>query len=176
MEYRLTALSAEELRPKVQKMAGLAGVHRPVKAEAMHIGSWTTLDDGRRIWRLALQSPDANELRIHFRKFAVGDGRVWLHDGSASETEIMGPYTGNGPGEKGDFWSDFALSDKIVVEFEPSGPVSVADALPFEIFELSHLFPQALSGVFTGLTPEATLAGGSLNAISATSAWHDAAE
>ena len=47
MEYRLAPPTGEELRPKIQKMAGLAGVHRSVKAEAMRIASWTTLDDGR---------------------------------------------------------------------------------------------------------------------------------
>src|SRR3712207_6351374 len=43
MEYQLTPLTAEELKPKIQKMAGVAGVHRPVKAEALRIATWTTL-------------------------------------------------------------------------------------------------------------------------------------
>ena len=154
MEYRLSPLTGEELRPKVQKMAGLAGVHRPLKEEAMRIASWTTLDDGRKVWRLALQSPDANGIRVHFRKFDVGEGRVWLHDGSGRDNEIMGPYTRKGPDDSGDFWSDFVLSDKIIVEFEPAGTISTADPLPFEISEIAHLFPRAVPGASIERGPE----------------------
>jgi hypothetical protein len=93
---------------------------------------------------MALQSPGAAGVRIHFRDFHLPPGaKLWLHDGSGVESEIMGPYEGQGVYGDGEFWSDFVLADTIVVEYAP-GTGTGGDALPFTVAEISHLLPGAL--------------------------------
>ena len=142
--HRLTPLRAEELTPEiVVSRAKRAGVHRPVPTGAPEAaGVWSGDGSGGAVWRMVLESPGAAGVRMHFRNFRLGPGaRVWLHDGSGAEAEIMGPYEGRGVWGDGEFWSDFVLSERIVVEYQP-GPASAGGGgLPFEIAGISHLLP-----------------------------------
>ncbi len=119
--FRLAPVAAEELAHKTKPMATRAGIHRQVNlAAALDSGRWDLAGDGRAVWRMALQSPGAAGIRIHFRDFRLNaGGRLWLHDGSGAEGEIMGPYEWQGVYGDGEFWSDFVLSDTIVIEYQP---------------------------------------------------------
>jgi hypothetical protein len=139
---RLSALSAAEFPAQVADGAALSGVHRSVPEDLLASGSWTTLPGGGRVWRLALQSPDAAGVRLHFEDFHVGSGRVWIHDGSRDESEIMGAYTGDGLWDDREFWSDYVMSDTLVVEYEPAA--GAGQDIPFRITALSHLLPQTV--------------------------------
>ncbi len=158
--FRLAPVAIEELGQKTKPMATRAGIHRQVNAAAaLDSGRWDLAGDGRAVWRMALQSPGAAGVRIHFRDFRLNSGgRLWLHDGSGDEAEIMGPYEGQGVYGDGDFWSDFVLSDTLVIEYQPG--LTGGESLPFTIAGISHLFPGVLPEVSTpDRGPEA--AGGS---------------
>ncbi|MEK7408077.1 MAG: PPC domain-containing protein [Acidobacteriota bacterium] len=145
VEYRLAPLSNDELPRLVpDDKPPVAGVHRKLTEEAVDSGQWQTLADGRQVWRLAIRSPEAAGLRLHFTGFSAGSGRVWIHDGSREESEIQGPYTGRGPWGDADFWSDFVLAETVIVEFEPERPESAGQPPPFRIAEVSHLFAGVL--------------------------------
>jgi hypothetical protein len=149
LEHRLMALSQETVRRLATEaeLAGgpkLAGLHRQLEPAALDTGRWFTLPGGERIWRFALHSPDAGGLRVRFSEFNVGSGRVWVHDGTGSESQVFGPYTGRGIYGDGEFWSDVVVSDTIFVEFEPGGDGQPLDRPPFTIGEISHLFDGAL--------------------------------
>jgi len=68
------------------------GVAVPVNADMENSGTWTTLPDGRRIWRLVISSPDAKAIGLNFNKF-------WLPEGSKlfvyneSRDYVVGAYT-----------------------------------------------------------------------------------
>ena len=143
--HRLAALTPEDLAVKTASMATRAGIHRGLGTRvALESGRWDLLADGRAVWRMALQSPGAAGIRLHFRDFRLGAGaRLWLHDGSSAESEIMGPYEDRGVYGDGEFWSDFVLAETIVIEYQP-GARGAAEALPFTIAEISHLLPGAL--------------------------------
>jgi hypothetical protein len=109
------------------------GEHRALPADALKKGKWSTTPGGSKIWRLAVISPGAQAMRVHFRSFQVGIGRVWVHNGK----DVGGPYTGGGTFGEGDFWSHTIAGERIVIEFagEPrSGEV------PFTMPEISHLW------------------------------------
>lgn len=142
-EQWLSPLSNEE-RAKLAKPAFIegkpyqqpVGVHRSV--EKLN-GRWDVTNDGIRLWRLTLRSPGAEGIRLHFQDFAVGTGRLWIHDETNSDTEVFGPYFRKGIWGDGDFWTDYVLSDSIVIEFEAGAEYRDGDPLPFRITEIAHL-------------------------------------
>ncbi len=118
---RLSKPTAKELAPRATARGlPLAGIHRKV-ALGRYARKWQT-ENGRPVWRLAIQSPGAAAVRLHIIGFQEGNGV--LHVGERS-------YTGGG-----EFWSDVILSDTAVVEFRPAGD---RRGLPFGIDILSHL-------------------------------------
>lgn len=106
-----------------------AGIHVEV-GKSMKKGKWTKLPDGRQVWRLALRSPGAKAMRVHFDRFAGVAGTVWVHDG----IQAAGSYTGDGPNSDKSFWSHPVLGELTVVEFLPT----TGKALPFVIDRISH--------------------------------------
>ncbi|MBC7927204.1 MAG: trypsin-like peptidase domain-containing protein, partial [Bryobacteraceae bacterium] len=146
-ELRLPELSKKELEPEPTAMAAQAGVHRLIGNESANFSRWSRVGTDRLVWRLGIESPGAEGVRVHFSKFDVGKGRVWLHDGSGRESEIMGPYTGKGLYNDGEFWSDFVLSDKVVIEYEPeTAPETAVAEPPFTIAEITHLVQGVVPG------------------------------
>ncbi len=120
--------------------AGLATTAQPPAAETLPPGGWTVLPGGKRVWRMAIHSPGAAGMRVHFEGFDVGDGRVWIYappDGGAIATASQ---QGRGPNGDGDFWSDVVFSDTAIVEFEPGPSALSGEKVPFRIAEISHLW------------------------------------
>ena len=115
------------------------GVHRALPAAAVKKGRWTKLRDGAPIWRLALRSPGAAGLRLHFREFDAGEGSVWVRNGEVHQPDGGGPYSGKGPDGTGDFWSGVTQGEVAIVEYTP-GRGMPRRKLPFRLAEVSHLW------------------------------------
>lgn len=78
----------------------------------------------------------ASEVRLHFRRFQLPEGAVaYVYgrhpDGSARDVK---GYTGGGPAEATDFWTDSVTGEEIVVEVAWGGEIPAA--LPFEAAEI----------------------------------------
>ena len=63
-------------------------------------GAWQSTAAGR-LWRLRITSPSARAMRVHFRDFAIGAGKLWLY---SADGQVVGPYSGSGLYGDGDFW------------------------------------------------------------------------
>src|SRR5579872_5694578 len=129
----LGALSAQErlqLGPLGPKRR--IGVHRTLPDSAFSRGSWTTLPDGRSIWRVAIQSDRATGMRVEFSHFAVGTGKVWVH----TTQSVDGPYTERGPYGNGEFWSGTVQGESLVIEYQPG--TSGTRAVPFHVHRIAH--------------------------------------
>jgi hypothetical protein len=136
----------------VRGRAGLeaVGVHRPLtgsgirhdqgaRARQMLVeGAWSARDDGVRVWRLAIESGDALGVRIHFTDFAVGVGRVWVYAGTDDARSES--FSGKGPRDDGDFWSQTIFGSEALVEFEPGPASPLEEETPFQIKEIAHLW------------------------------------
>ena len=109
------------------------GEHRLLDATQWAKGKWVKKSkDTPAVWRLAIKSPGAKAMRVHFRDFHAGTGgKAWIHNGK----EWHGPYTGGGLYGDGDFWSHVVPGDRLIVEFTSpaKGPP------PFAVREVSHL-------------------------------------
>ena len=114
------------------------GVHRAIPDGSLTRGTWTSLADGRRLWRVEMQSDGAAGMRVEFSNFSVGEGKVWVH----SSATVDGPYTGRGPYGNGEFWSGTVEGESAVIEYEsPAGAASganPANAPPFHAHRIAH--------------------------------------
>ena len=100
--------------------------------------AWQSTASGR-VWRLKLTSPSARAMRIHFRDFAIGAGRLWLHSESG---QVVGPYGGSGLYGDGDFWSGIVFGDSLTIEYLPD-EATAREAVPFQIVAISHIWDDA---------------------------------
>ena len=120
-------------------------------------GAWQSTEAGR-LWRLKITSPKARAMRIHFRDFAIGSGRLWLH---SAQGRTVGPYTGSGPYGDGDFWSGIVFGDSLTIEYLPD-PAAAGEAVPFQIVAISHIWDDAFGGgAEASVSPPAAAAGDS---------------
>ncbi len=133
--YRLGALRKTELDAVVrQPQLPLVGIERSLDAAPQAGGEWLALDDGKAVWRMAIQSDGASGVRVHFHDFAAAGGAVWVY--SEDRSQVFGPYTGSGIDESGDFWSHIVFADTVVVEYLAD---QRAEVVPFSITRIAHL-------------------------------------
>jgi len=74
------------------------------------------LPDGRRLWTLAIRSPGAHGMRLHFTEFDAGDAAVLVYAYGPAGLEVRGPFSKTGPGGVGDFWTSILPGDQVFVE------------------------------------------------------------
>jgi hypothetical protein len=116
------------------------GIRRALAPHVLAAGAWQSTSGRARVWRLAIQSPASRAMRVEFDDFSVGEGNVWVHDG----TQIAGPYTGRGLFDDGHFWSAAVFSSSIIVEYEPAPGAPRELQPPFTIRAVSHQARTAL--------------------------------
>jgi hypothetical protein len=84
-------------------------------------GTWETIEDGARLWRLSVTSAGALNLSLGLKTFDLPKGaRFWVHapDGSW----VQGPYTGENRNALGGLWTAMVLGEEIVAELHvPEG-------------------------------------------------------
>jgi hypothetical protein len=95
------------------------GVVKPVGMEAAFNKMKRPLPDGGFAWTMALESPSATALRVHFTDFSLGpDAEVYVYNMNG---EAFGPYTGSGPGNSNDFWSHTVTGPVAFVQLRQYG-------------------------------------------------------
>ena len=138
------------------------GIHRALPDGALDTGAWQTTVEGTAVWRMAIRSPGSSGIRVKFRNFSVGAGKVWLYDGS----QVAGPYTGRGIFDNGRFWSATIFSESVTLEYDPDPAAAASAALPFEIRTIAH---RAQPAGGNGL---ATLAGADAGVVNTADSCH----
>jgi hypothetical protein len=91
--------------------------------------AFQTSDDGVRYIALRLRKEETVATRIHISGMHLSAGQK-LYIYAADGSRVYGPFTGAGPVESGEFWSE-AIGGDLIVEFQAGAEV-VAD-LPFVI-------------------------------------------
>ncbi|MDE0434080.1 MAG: trypsin-like serine protease [Bryobacterales bacterium] len=152
-EVNLPPLGPDDLQ-RLQPQRGrppVIGVHRRLPQGALKLSlsaggvkstaerAWQSTEAGR-LWRLKLTSPSARAMRVHFRDFAIGAGRLWLH---SEDGQAVGPYAGSGRYGDGDFWSGIVFGDSLTIEYLPD-PAAAGEAVPFRIVAISHIWGDVL--------------------------------
>ncbi len=110
------------------------GLNRAIEPSPLttHDALVAELDDNENIWTLAIQSPGAYGIRLHFAGFDVGDASVIVYADAPAGLIVRGPYTGSGADGDGDFWTATLPGDEVFIEI-------VGEREPvFEIAEITH--------------------------------------
>jgi len=109
-------------------------------------GAITSTEDGGFVYTMALSSPGAAALRVHFTGFRLPPATgVYLY---TDETQAFGPYTGRGPFGDGEFWSHTLVGDYVILQLRHVGAASDDDlqGSGFTVAGLGHVRPVFLSG------------------------------
>ncbi|MBK9118696.1 MAG: hypothetical protein IPM18_03715 [Phycisphaerales bacterium] len=104
------------------------------------------LEDGRRLWTLAIASPGAEAIRVHLRDFDVQDSELWVYGLWLGSPAVRGPFTGLGPLRNGEFWTPTVPGDTLYLE--------VAGYVPprFDVIEVVH-FDRSPYGLLESADP-----------------------
>ncbi|MFV2074176.1 MAG: hypothetical protein ACC742_16220, partial [Thermoanaerobaculales bacterium] len=85
-------------------------------------GTWESLSDGGRLWRLRISSPNATDLNLGFTRFKLPPGAT-LHVVSQEADYYEGPYTFDDNEAHGELWTPVVPGGKAIVElYVPPAP------------------------------------------------------
>ena len=109
-------------------------------------GTWETLTDGSRLWRLRVISKTAISINLGFDRFQLPEGAgLWVHDGL--NDHIAGPYTQNHQSALGRLFTQAIRGDEIVIEvYIPDDAVGTTDV---SLGYVNHAF-RSMTGRFQG--------------------------
>jgi len=83
-------------------------------------GTWESLPDAARLWRLRVYSPNATDLNFGFKSFRLPPGAT-LHIISEDDGSFQGPYTSRDNKDHGELWTAVVPGYRAVIEvFVPS--------------------------------------------------------
>ncbi len=72
--------------------------------------------NGEDVWTMAVRSPGASGLRIHFAEFDVGRGTALVYAENQNGLVVRGPYKAKGPNGRGDFWTSSLPGETAYIE------------------------------------------------------------
>ncbi|MEM1041880.1 MAG: proprotein convertase P-domain-containing protein [Bacteroidota bacterium] len=126
----------------------LDGTARPLRfAEPTDItlrpethGTWETLADGRRVWRLRISSPGAYSLNVGFSRFRLPDGAaLWLYP--AGEEPAFRAFTAADNEAHGQLWTPIVPGDDLVLELDlPAAKPGDEPAFELEVLRVGHAY------------------------------------
>lgn len=109
----------------------------PVDLQPHTAGTWDTLDDGTRVWRLRLQSPDAVSLSLGFTAFHLPpEARLFVY--GPGYTEVLGPFTAADNEPHGELWTPILPGDEAIVELNV--PAAQEPAVRLALGQVNHGF------------------------------------
>lgn len=79
------------------------------------------LDDGNSVWTLAIRSPGALGIRVHFTEVDLGAASVVVYSKGPNGLLVRGPYSKKGLGGHRDFWTSALPDDQIFIEVTGEG-------------------------------------------------------
>jgi len=133
--------STYKLRVGLVKGVGAGVNFAGLNQRALRKGHWgpgsvQSARDGGFTWTAAVESPTASALRIHFTNFLLPqNAALYIYN---TDGEVFGPYTGAGPGNAGDFWSNTVSGSLAYIQLrhfgEPEG-----EAARFDIGDVVYL-------------------------------------
>ncbi|PVW17099.1 T9SS type A sorting domain-containing protein [Marixanthomonas spongiae] len=111
------------------------GVERSLKIDVHKNGALTILDNGDKVWRLAINSPNAVNMSINFNQFYIPEGaKLFLYNEDRSD--LLMPLTQNQNRSNQQLGSWFIDGETIFVEYYE--PVSVQDEVLLNINSIIH--------------------------------------
>lgn len=92
------------------------GIERPIVLDFENTGTWTILNNGDKIWRISIKSPEALNVSVNFNQFYLPEGTT-LHLYNEDHSDISKTYTkiNNRPNDQLASW--FVDGNTIIIEY-----------------------------------------------------------
>lgn len=180
VEFNLPELSAAKslmvAQPDLEKISfedskAVGGPYRygvgvPQQLDLESGGTWTSLRDGRLVWRARVSSPGARSLDFAFSRFKMSRGSAF-YIVSADRQTVHGPYNADNNPAESRFWSPYVLGESATLELVV--PRDEVQDVALELASVTH--------GYRGLTESGTFAkSGSCNVDTicpTTAGWDD---
>ena len=113
IEVKLTLEERAAAEPREEEGRLRVGIEKaldiPVKLAAIHLG-----DDGMVTWTGRIVSPGATGIKVHFAPFDLPEnGELYVY---SADGQAFGPYTGRGPLDEGDLWTNAIFGDEVRIQ------------------------------------------------------------
>lgn len=133
--FDLEALKAQDAINDQSKGPFRFGYNHFVNLNMNNSGTWTTLANGDRLYRLSIKCPNAQSVNIAFDDFYMPAGAtLFIYNGS--EDYVIGAFTSVNNQDDKAFATDLIPGEQIVLEyFEPA---AVANQGRMNIFRVTH--------------------------------------
>ncbi len=136
--YEMPAIDLTNVKTKPNQI----GVNRPTDFSIESVGKAYRTADSSQVLVLSVKSPDALGIRVHITDFDIPDGdEVYIY-GNEADSEVQGPYTGQGPFKTKEFWSGTVNGDTAVIEYYSRG-----GSRDFRVSEVAHLYSHPVSSI-----------------------------
>lgn len=114
-------IQEDEINDRDKSIPWRYGVVRPIALDLNNDGSWTELNNGDKLWRIAIKSPEAINLGVNFNKFRLPEGsRLQMYN--LDRTDYSKVYTQDQNRNSEQLGSWFITGDVIVIEYyQPQG-------------------------------------------------------
>ncbi len=144
------ALLAEDAERAKEGVLYRVGVALPVHFTLDNSGEWTTLPDGKKIWRLRISSKGAEALTLDFDRFKMPLGaKFYVY--AADKSHIIGAFTSQNNRKDLTFATRMVLSDDIVLELDL--PAKLTEEPEISIFNVGYIYRNAETFLWKGPKP-----------------------
>lgn len=110
------------------------GVNHDTDLSMENSGTWSTLQDGTRVWRLTLHCPGAKSINFIFGEFDIPvDARVFVWNDAQ---EVLGAFTNASAGNTGSLGVSQLTGERVTVQYEE--PASVNSHASLRITQVTH--------------------------------------
>lgn len=136
----------KKLRVGIAKPVGLDVSFKQLTADGLarvsgfqSNGMMRTTADGGFVWTAAAESTGATALRVHLTNFNLPENaELYIYN---TEGQAFGPYTGLGPNNDGDFWTNTVSGPVAYLQLRHYGPIaeSALQSINFKIEDVAHM-------------------------------------
>ncbi len=111
----LAAVTQEDLEREASGLPPRYAIPREVSITPATHGTVDVLDDGRLLWRLAIDAPGAANINLGFTTYDMPEGgQLMLY--SADAAQVIRPFTHEDNASHGELWTPPVLADAVVLE------------------------------------------------------------
>jgi lysyl endopeptidase len=133
--FDLNVLRSEDAVNDQSKGPFRFGYNHLVNYNFSNSGTWTTLENGDRLWQLGIKSTGALSLNLAFDNFYLPEGAK-LFVFTADKQFVIGAFTSKNNDVSNKFATDLLPGDALVIEYYE--PVMVANQGHLNLFRVTH--------------------------------------
>jgi len=113
------------------------GISLSVDKNILNSGTWTSIPDVGKVWRLQINADNALAIGVYYDDFFIPEGGqlfIYNHD----KTQVIGAFTNSNNPDENLFSTQFVEGDKIIIEYFQ--PVRVTEIAQINISEIAYAY------------------------------------